>query len=205
MCIRDSHQVGEHVRGDDRVAEKVQQHDLERAQENERERQPDHYARTAQCHAPHHIKSHRHQYQRLDRPYGVGSVSYTHLCAGRAGEREDYGKVSGFHSFSSCFLRSRRRSKLSLIHIFERVAQYVGHLRHGFRGPYDHHAVAALQFQALLGDQIDARAVYARDGDAVFLAQVLRAFVPHVGERRLPCRCLLYTSLHECKTHLVYY
>ena len=35
-------------------------------------------------------------------------------CAGRAGEREDYGKVSGFHSFSSCFLRSRRRSKFPM-------------------------------------------------------------------------------------------
>ena len=54
------------------VAEQVQQHDLEGAEEDEREGQPDHHARTPQRHAPHHVKSQRHQYQRLDRPDGVG-------------------------------------------------------------------------------------------------------------------------------------
>ena len=58
------------------VAEQVQQHDLEGAEEDERERQPDHHARTAQGHAPHHVESQRHEDQRLDGPhrirFGVG-------------------------------------------------------------------------------------------------------------------------------------
>ena len=89
------HQVGEHVRGDDRVAEEVQQHDLERAQENERERQPDHYARTAQRHAPHHVKSQRHQYQRLDRPDGVGFGIGQHAVGDNQRDKEIDGQQRG--------------------------------------------------------------------------------------------------------------
>ena len=48
---------------------------------------------------------------------------------------------------------------------------HISHTATTLRGSHDHHAVADLQFQALIGDQIDARAVYARDGDAVFRAQ----------------------------------
>ena len=64
-------QVGEHVRGDDRIAEQVQQHDLEGAEEDERKGQPDHHARAPQRHAPHHVESQRHEDQRLDGPHRV--------------------------------------------------------------------------------------------------------------------------------------
>jgi len=64
--------VGEHVRGDDRIAEQVQQHDLEGTEEDERKGQPDHHARAAQRHAPHHVESQRHEDQRLDGPQGIG-------------------------------------------------------------------------------------------------------------------------------------
>ena len=65
------HQIGEHVRGDDRVAEQIEQHDLERAEKDKGKSQPDHHAGTAQRHAPHHVEAQRHQNQRLDRPAGV--------------------------------------------------------------------------------------------------------------------------------------
>ncbi len=61
-------QIGEHVGGDDRVAEKIEQHDLEGAEKDERETQPDHHARTPERYAPHHVEPRRNQYQRLDRP-----------------------------------------------------------------------------------------------------------------------------------------
>ena len=54
------------------VAEQVQQHDLEGAEEDERKGQPDHHARAAQRHAPHHVESQRHEDQRLDGPQGIG-------------------------------------------------------------------------------------------------------------------------------------
>ena len=65
------HQVGEHVGGDDRVAEQVEQHDLECAEEDERESQPDHHARPSERDAPHHVEAQRHENQRLHGPDGI--------------------------------------------------------------------------------------------------------------------------------------
>ena len=53
------------------ATDKVQQHDLEGAEEDEREGQPDHHARTPQRHAPHYVESQRHEDQRLDGPHRV--------------------------------------------------------------------------------------------------------------------------------------
>ena len=64
--------VGEHVGGDDRVAEQVEQHDLEGTEEDEREGEPDHHARAAQRHTPHHVEAQRHEDQRLDSPHRIG-------------------------------------------------------------------------------------------------------------------------------------
>ncbi len=63
--------VGEHVGGDDRVAEQVEQRELERPEEDERKAEPDHDARAPQQHAPHHVETQRHEDERLDRPHGV--------------------------------------------------------------------------------------------------------------------------------------
>ena len=61
-------QVGEHVGGDDRIAENAQQHDFERAEEDEGKAQPDHDARTPERDAPHHVEPEGHEDERLDRP-----------------------------------------------------------------------------------------------------------------------------------------
>lgn len=60
--------VGEHVGGDDRVAEQIEQHDLESAEEDEREANSDHDSRTSERDAPDHIESERHQQRGFGRP-----------------------------------------------------------------------------------------------------------------------------------------
>ena len=63
------------------------------------------------------------------------------------------------------------RDQIRLVELLERVAQHLGRLLHGLLGTYDHHAVADLEFEALVGDQIDTRTVHARDVHAVLGAQ----------------------------------
>ena len=83
--------VGEHVGGDDRVAEQVEQYDLEGTEEDEGKGQPDHHARPFERHAPHHVESQRHEDQRLDRPARVGLGIGQHAV----GNDERHEKIDG--------------------------------------------------------------------------------------------------------------
>ena len=64
-------QVGEHIRCDDRIAEQVEQYDLEGGEDDERKGQPDHDAGAFQHGAPHQVETHRDKERCFGRPDGV--------------------------------------------------------------------------------------------------------------------------------------
>lgn len=58
-----------------------------------------------------------------------------------------------------------------MVEFFEGVSEDVGDFGHGFGGSDDHDAVADLEFETLIGDEVHTGAVHAGDRDSVFGAQ----------------------------------